>query len=107
MKLGMIGLGRMGANMAQRLMRGGHQLGFDLKSKRASLDNNGAQSADSLGGLVAAARGFLMVPAEKSPMPPRRNCRACRPPMMVVDGGNPTTRTRCRAATFAQKNRLH
>ena len=26
MKLGMIGLGRMGANMAQRLMRGGHQL---------------------------------------------------------------------------------
>ena len=24
MQLGMIGLGRMGANMAQRLMRGGH-----------------------------------------------------------------------------------
>ncbi|MGH8567543.1 MAG: NAD(P)-binding domain-containing protein, partial [Gammaproteobacteria bacterium] len=32
MKLGMIGLGRMGANMAQRLIRGGHQLaGFDPK----------------------------------------------------------------------------
>ena len=27
MKLGMIGLGRMGANMAQRLIRGGHQTG--------------------------------------------------------------------------------
>ena len=25
MKIGMIGLGRMGANMAQRLMRGGHE----------------------------------------------------------------------------------
>ena len=25
MQLGMIGLGRMGANMARRLMRGGHQ----------------------------------------------------------------------------------
>ena len=30
MKLGMIGLGRMGGNMAQRLLRGGHQVvGFD------------------------------------------------------------------------------
>ncbi len=25
MQIGMIGLGRMGANMARRLMRGGHQ----------------------------------------------------------------------------------
>ena len=30
MQLGMVGLGRMGANMVRRLMRGGHQLaGFD------------------------------------------------------------------------------
>ncbi len=26
MQLGMIGLGRMGANMVERLLRGGHQL---------------------------------------------------------------------------------
>ena len=26
MQLGMVGLGRMGANMARRLMRGGHEL---------------------------------------------------------------------------------
>ncbi len=26
MQLGMVGLGRMGANMTRRLMRGGHQL---------------------------------------------------------------------------------
>ena len=31
MQLGMIGLGRMGANMVRRLMRGGHQcVVFDL-----------------------------------------------------------------------------
>ena len=31
MKLAMIGLGRMGANMARRLMRGGHEVvAFDL-----------------------------------------------------------------------------
>ena len=30
MELGMVGLGRMGANMAQRLVRGGHKVaGFD------------------------------------------------------------------------------
>ncbi|MCH7766443.1 MAG: 6-phosphogluconate dehydrogenase, partial [Acidobacteria bacterium] len=30
MQLGMIGLGRMGANMVERLLRGGHQLvGYD------------------------------------------------------------------------------
>jgi 6-phosphogluconate dehydrogenase len=32
MRLGMIGLGRMGANMAQRLMHGGHVL-VDLDTK--------------------------------------------------------------------------
>ena len=32
MELGMIGLGRMGANMAERLVRGGHRvIGFDPK----------------------------------------------------------------------------
>ena len=31
MELGMIGLGKMGANMSERLMRGGHRVvGFDL-----------------------------------------------------------------------------
>ncbi len=35
MKLGMIGLGRMGANMAQRLIRGGHQL-VGLRSETRS-----------------------------------------------------------------------
>ena len=34
MQLGMIGLGRMGANMVQRLMRGGHEcVVFDMKAR--------------------------------------------------------------------------
>jgi len=33
MKLGMIGLGKMGANMGRRLMRDGHEVvGFDLET---------------------------------------------------------------------------
>jgi 6-phosphogluconate dehydrogenase len=69
MKLGMIGLGRMGANMAQRLMRGGHQVvGFDPQAAaRQDLESKGAQSADSLAALVAALPAprtvWLMVPA--------------------------------------------
>ena len=69
MKLGMIGLGRMGANMAQRLLGGGHQVvGFDPKPEtRQSLEAKGAETADSLVTLVAMLPAprtlWLMVPA--------------------------------------------
>jgi 6-phosphogluconate dehydrogenase len=69
MKLGMVGLGRMGANMALRLMTGGHELvGFDPKLEaRQVLEAKGAQSADSLGSLVAKLSAprivWVMVPA--------------------------------------------
>jgi len=69
MKLGMIGLGRMGANMARRLMRGGHQIvGYDRSQANvAELTANGAAGASSLEDLVAkldAPRAvWIMVPA--------------------------------------------
>jgi 6-phosphogluconate dehydrogenase len=69
MELGMIGLGRMGANMAQRLLRGGHRVvGFDpSEAARKALDDAGGESAVSLEALVAkldAPRAvWTMVPA--------------------------------------------
>ncbi len=69
MELGMIGLGRMGANMAERLTKGGHRVvGFDPKaSARAQVEHIGARSAASLDELVkklAAPRVvWMMVPA--------------------------------------------
>jgi 6-phosphogluconate dehydrogenase len=69
MKLGMIGLGRMGANMARRLMRGGHQcVGYDRNQANvAELVAYGAEAASSLEDLVAkldAPRAvWVMVPA--------------------------------------------
>src|SRR3546814_15096917 len=50
LELGMIGLGKMGANMAQRLVRGGHDVvGFDPKPEARSLVAGfGAKSATSL-----------------------------------------------------------
>jgi 6-phosphogluconate dehydrogenase len=69
MDLGMIGLGRMGANMVERLVRGGHRvIGFDPKQDaRARIEQIGAESAESLQMLVAKLKApralWMMVPA--------------------------------------------
>ncbi len=71
MQLGMIGLGKMGANMAQRLLNGSHKvIGFDPAAQaRKKLEENGGGSADSLKALVAALPAprvlWMMVPSGK------------------------------------------
>src|SRR5689334_18726175 len=70
MQLGMIGLGRMGANMARRLMRAGHAIvAHDTSADAvATLAKEGATGAKSLPDLVealAAPRAvWIMVPAD-------------------------------------------
>ena len=56
MELGMIGLGRMGANMAQRLHRGGIRVtGFDPgQAARERMASAGVATAASLEALVQA-----------------------------------------------------
>jgi 6-phosphogluconate dehydrogenase len=69
MKLGMIGLGRMGANMVRRLLRAGHEcVVYDVNPSAAhALQEHGAIAASSLADLVAklpAPRAvWIMVPA--------------------------------------------
>jgi 6-phosphogluconate dehydrogenase len=69
MRLGMVGLGRMGANMAERLLLGGHKLaGFDPNAEaRKGLAAKGAETADSLEALVKALATprviWVMVPS--------------------------------------------
>ena len=70
MKLGMIGLGRMGSNMVQRLLRGGHEcVAFDRDERAiAEVVKHGAIGARSYGELLdllgASPRViWLMVPA--------------------------------------------
>ena len=50
MELGMIGLGRMGSNMVQRLMRGGHQcVVYDVHAESVdALAKKGAVGSKSL-----------------------------------------------------------
>lgn len=69
MELGMIGLGRMGANMAERLVRSGHRVvGFDPDADaREAAAGKGIEATDSLQALVGSLRApralWMMVPA--------------------------------------------
>ncbi|MFB6249975.1 MAG: phosphogluconate dehydrogenase (NAD(+)-dependent, decarboxylating) [Salinibacter sp.] len=69
MKLGMIGLGKMGANMSRRLMRDGHEVvGFDLdESAVQELEDDGAEGTTALDDLVDELDPprvcWMMVPA--------------------------------------------
>jgi 6-phosphogluconate dehydrogenase len=69
MEIGMIGLGRMGANMAQRLLRGKHRVvGFDPNpDARKTLESQGGASASSLEALIGMLQPpravWLMIPA--------------------------------------------
>ncbi|HZT18218.1 MAG TPA: decarboxylating 6-phosphogluconate dehydrogenase [Dongiaceae bacterium] len=69
MQLGMIGLGRMGANMVRRLLKGGHQCAvFDMSAKAIEEMVKeravGAASLAELGKKLAKPRAiWLMVPA--------------------------------------------
>jgi 6-phosphogluconate dehydrogenase len=111
MQLAMIGLGRMGANMAERLMRGGHRLAvFDPKVEaRNSMRQKGADPADSLEALVkklpAPRVVWLMVPAGKitdSTLESLLGLLAAGD--TVIDGGNSNYKdTLRRAQAFAAK----
>jgi len=69
MKLGMVGLGRMGGNMTERLLNDSHEVVvYDPdQSAVASLASKGAQDADSLANVVAQLEAprtvWVMVPA--------------------------------------------
>ena len=69
MQIGMVGLGRMGANMVRRLLRGGHEcVAYDVNSGAAdALVTHGAIAARSLDTFVAALKTpraiWMMVPA--------------------------------------------
>ena len=95
MQLGMIGLGRMGANMARRLMRNGHQCVVYDRSPDAvkALAADGAKASDSLAALVAGLAKpravWVMVPAgaptESTVM---ELATLLEPGDTVIDGGN-------------------
>src|SRR5258708_38760031 len=111
MQIAMIGLGRMGANMAQRLLRGGHKVvGYDpAVDARTALEQKGAQSAASLEQMVGKLQAprviWLMVPAGAIT---DATITSLTPLLAagdtIIDGGNSNYRdTQRRAAAVAQR----
>ena len=94
MQLGMVGLGRMGSAMVQRLLSGGHQcVVFDSSSARvASVAEKGASGAQSLKDLLARLDAprvvWLMVPADVVDAVLEDLSSELQPGDIVVDGGN-------------------
>ncbi len=95
MQLAMIGLGRMGANMARRLLAGGHEVVGHNRSRESvdELAREGARAAYSLAEVVQALRPprvlWLMVPAgAPTEETVRELAGLCARGDLIVDGGN-------------------
>jgi 6-phosphogluconate dehydrogenase len=95
MKLGMIGLGRMGGNMTERLMRDGHEVVVfdrspDAIAKYVSLGSKAATDAEDIVRKLDAPRVvWIMVPAGK---PVDDTIASLLPGLskgdVIIDGGN-------------------
>src|SRR5580704_14146287 len=94
MQLGMIGLGRMGANMVKRLTKGGQQcVGYDSHSQAVeAIKAEGAAGATSLDEFIrmlAKPRAiWLMVPAAVVDETIANLVKRLEPGDTIIDGGN-------------------
>jgi len=94
MQLGMVGLGRMGANLVRRLMRDGHRcVVYDVNADAvAGLVAEGATGADSLADFVAKLEApraaWLMLPAAITGKILDELVELMSPGDTVIDGGN-------------------
>jgi 6-phosphogluconate dehydrogenase len=111
MELGIVGLGRMGANMARRLMRGGHRVvAYDVNPDAVSgLAGEGAEAASSLQDLAAklsAPRAiWVMVPSgEITEQTVADVAAVLEPGDAIVDGGNSYYRDDIRRAETLRGN---
>jgi len=114
MQLGMIGLGRMGGNMARRLLRGGHQcVVYDLNAENVhALERDGATGAASYQDLVtrlAAPRVvWIMVPAgEITERTVQALAALLEPGDTIIDGGNSYFKDDVRRAQELKRRQIH
>jgi len=114
MQLGLVGLGRMGANMVRRLQKGGHTcIVFDLNSENVKkLAAEGAAGASSLQDLVKQLTNpravWVMVPAGKAT---ESTVQALAAVMekgdSIIDGGNSFYKDDIRRAAELKKKGIH
>ena len=105
MQLGMIGLGRMGNGMTDRLRERGH----DVKSYDPAVESRTAASLEELKSQLDAPRAFwMMIPAGKITEDTFQQLLGlAEPGDTIVDGGNSNFRDSQRRAAEAQARDLH
>ncbi len=94
MEIGMVGLGRMGSNLARRLVRSGHRcVAYDVNPESvAELQDEGVEGAETLQELVAALTApraiWVMIPAAYVQSVVDELAELLEPGDVIVDGGN-------------------
>jgi len=112
MQIGVVGLGRMGGNIARRLMRDGHRcVVFDSNAKaRETIAKDGAKAAATLEEVVAALGDgpravWVMLPAGKITEDTVDHLgRIMRKDDIIIDGGNSFYKDDIRRAKRLAKN---
>jgi len=113
MQLGMIGLGRMGANMVRRLMKGGHEcVAFDMTPASVqALAKEGATGATSLDDFISKLKQpraiWLMVPAAVVDSTLAQLVPKLAKDDILIDGGNSYYIDDIRRAEELKKKGLH
>src|SRR5687768_1403412 len=114
MQLGLIGLGRMGGNMARRLIGGGHDIvAWDRSADAVTrVAGDGASGAASLDDLVARLQPpravWIMVPAgEATEQTVAALAERLQPGDTVIDGGNTHFKDDVRRAAALMTKQLH
>ncbi|HVW85058.1 MAG TPA: decarboxylating 6-phosphogluconate dehydrogenase [Bryobacteraceae bacterium] len=114
MQLGMVGLGRMGANMARRLQRGGHQVvTLDLDpNKVAEMEKEGMKGATSIEAFASLLQkprvAWLMVPAgEPTQSMVDKLASIFEPGDILIDGGNSYFKDDVRRSEALKEKGIH
>ena len=114
MQIGMVGLGRMGGNMARRLMRGGHAVVAYATDPAAvkQLAREGAAGATTLDDLVAKLRAprvaWVMVPAgAPTEQVVADLAKRFEPGDTIIDGGNSFYKDDVRRMKLLRPKKIH
>src|SRR5216684_288349 len=115
MELGLIGLGRMGANMAKRLLRGGHTcVGYarhastvETHLKDGAITSGATSLADLVNQLSRPRAVWLMVPAASVDATLNDLIPLLSPDDIVIDGGNSYFHDDIRRAAELKPHGIH
>ncbi|MCB0169582.1 MAG: decarboxylating 6-phosphogluconate dehydrogenase [Anaerolineae bacterium] len=114
MDIAMIGLGKMGANMTTRLLKGGHRVvAYDLSADAIrSAEANGAEGAATLAEVaakLAAPRAvWVMVPSgDPTEQTINKLTEALSPGDIIIDGGNSNYKDSQRRAAALKEKGFH